>query len=290
MLNQSREPLKLGLPKGRMEAGVTTLLAEGGIQVTPSARSYRPVISWPDVDTKVLKPQNIVAMLAHGRRDIGFVGADWVAEMSAEVVEIIDTGLDPVTVVAAAPPETAGALERSDRRLVVTSEYEKLARGWIESRGLNAEFARSFGATEVFPPEDADVVIDNTATGATLRANNLVIIDRLLQSSTRLCASVQAMENPEKRRRIEDLGMVISSVLTARERVMVEVNSAPCQLEPVVSALPAMDKPTVAPLYGEQGFSVKAAIPRRDLPTVIPAVKKAGGRDIVVTSLSQIVP
>ena len=280
--------LRIGLPKGRMERAVLELLADSGVQVTPGARGYRPHVQLDCVEAKVLKPQNIVEMLMLGSRDVGFAGADWVRELSADVVEVLDTRLDPVDIVAAAPGKIA--TDQLQRRLVVASEYEQLARNWISIRKLDATFVRSYGATEVFPPEDADIVIDCTATGATLRANGLAVIDTLLSSSTRLYASPAAWAEPAKRCRIEDLALLLSSVLEARQRVMLEVNASAEVLARVVAVLPAMRQPTVSPLFGNGSYAVKAAVPRNRLPQIIPAVRAAGGTDVVVSSLSQIVP
>ena len=276
--------LRLGLPKGRMEGGVLSLLGDAGIHVRPGARGYRPDVSLPETEAKLLKPQNVVEMLAAGSRDAGFAGADWVAELQADVIELLDTELDQVQIVAAAP----GALP--DRRVVVASEYERLARAWIADRRLAADFVRSYGATEVFPPEDADVIVDNTATGATLEANGLRVVDVLMQSSTRLYANPRALDDPTRRRRIEDLVLLLRSVLDARRRVMLEVNASAECLDAVVAALPAMRRATVSPLFGNNGYAVKAAVPRDILPLVIPAVKAAGGTDVVVSRLAQIVP
>ena len=283
-------PLRLGLPKGHMETAVLKLLADAGITVTPTARGYRPRISLSDAEAKLLRPQNVVEMLALGSRDVGFAGADWVQEMDADVLELLDTGLDRVQVVAAAPKALLvdGRLPR--RRLTVASEYERLTRQWIQRRQLDANFVRSYGATEVFPPEDADLIVDNAATGGTLTANGLVVLDTLALSSTRLYASPRAMERAHKRRRIEDLRLLLASVLEARRRVMVEVNAPAERLDAVVALLPCMREATVSPLFGNGGFAVKAAVPRELLMEVIPAVKAAGGCDIVVTTLSQIVP
>jgi ATP phosphoribosyltransferase len=279
----------LALPKGRMEQGVLALLADAGIRVTFGRRGYRPNLSLAGFETKILKPQNIVEMLHLGSRDVGFAGADWVAELAAEVVELLDTGLDPARLVAAATPEfAAGGLERAS--FVVASEYERLTLEWLARRGLEATFVHSYGATEVFPPEDADCIVDNSATGETLGANGLVVVDELMRSSTRLYAHPRALENPDKRARIETLVLLLRSVLDARERVMVEVNvSADC-LEAVIAVLPCMREPTMAPLHGDQGFALKAAVPRKDLPRVIPEIKAKGGTDIVVSALAQIVP
>jgi ATP phosphoribosyltransferase len=281
--------LRMGLPKGSMEEGVLSLLAGAGIRVTPSARGYRPSITLPDFEVKMMKPQNIVEMAAMGSRDVGFAGADWVEEIGLPLVELLDTGLDPVRVVAATPTSLLEDGELPSRPLIVASEYERLTRRWIQTRNVDAEFVRSFGATEVFPPEDADVIVDNVATGSTLRANGLVIVDVICHSSTRLYASPQALRCPEKRSRIEDLCLLLRSVLDARKRVMIEVNASPDRLSAVVALLPCMREATVSPLYGDTGFAVKAAVPKDQLPRIIPAVKAAGGTDVVVTTLSQIV-
>lgn len=282
--------LRLALPKGHMYAEVASLLADAGVQVRPTARSYRPAVSLANVATKVMKPQNIVEMLDLGRRDLGFAGADWVEELDADVFELLDTGLDPVRIVAAAPEGLVQDGRLPDRPLIVASEYERLSRRWIAERGLNASFARSYGATEVFPPEDADVIVDNTATGATLQANHLEVIDVITTSSTRLYASPEAMSDPERSARIHDLKLLIESVLEARYRVMLEVNTPPDRLDTVVALLPCMREATVATLFGDDGYAVKAAVPRHQLPTLIPAVKAAGGTDVVVMTLAQIVP
>ena len=281
--------LRLGLPKGRMEAGVLSLLGDAGIHVRPGARGYRPDVSLPETEAKLLKPQNVVEMLAAGSRDAGFAGADWVAELEVDVVELLDTELDPVQIVAAAPGGGGGG-SLPKRRIVVASEYERLARKWIAERCLDADFVRSYGATEVFPPEDADVIIDNTATGSTLEANGLRVVEVLMRSSTRLYANPRALEDAARRQRVEDLVLLLRSVLDARQRVMLEVNASAQCLNAVVAALPAMRRPTVAPLFGNNGYAVKAAVPRSALPTVIPAVKAAGGTDVVVSRLAQIVP
>jgi ATP phosphoribosyltransferase len=285
------EQLRLALPKGRMQAGVFQLLADASINLRAGERSYRPVISMPHFEVKILKPQNIVGMLDVGARDIGFAGADWVAELGAELVEVLDTGLDPVRLVAAAPTEFLdnGALP-TGTPLVVASEYERLTRRWIADRGIEATFLKSYGATEVFPPEDADCIIDNTATGSTLRSNNLTIVDELMTSSTRLYVNPAIMEDPVRRELVENLAMLLRSVLESRLRVMVELNVPPDKLNDVVAILPCMRQPTVSTLNGDAGFAVKVAVPRSELTSLIPIIKGKGGSDIVVTALAQIVP
>ena len=282
--------LRIALPKGRMQDGVLALLRDAGLDVRLSERGYRPIVGLPGTETKLLKPQNVVEMLALGTRDVGFAGGDWVAELGAEIVELLDTQLDPVRLVAAAPVALLEGGRLPEGPLVVASEYERLTRRWIEDARLVARFVRSYGATEVFPPEDADCIVDNTATGSTLSANGLAIVATLLTSSTRLYASRAAMDDPARRTRIEDLALVLGSVLDARRRVMVEVNVVADRLEAVCGALPCMREPTIAPLHGAAGFAVKAAVPRKLLASVIPDIRARGGTDIVVSAISQILP
>lgn len=286
----SPDTLRLAIPKGRMYDGIRDLLSQAGIDIQITARSYRPHINLENCEVKILKPQNVVEMLHAGSRDVGFAGADWVAELGVELVEMVDTGLDPVQVVAAAPERLLenGALPAG--RLVIASEYQRLTQTWIRDKGLEADFVQSYGATEVFPPEDADLIVDNTATGSTLAANQLTIVDQLMPSSTRLYANPKALENPIGREAIDRMVLLVRSVLEARRRVMVEVNISEERLPALLKVLPCMRRPTVSNLSGGGGFAVKAAVPRSQLPEVIPQLTAQGGSDIVVTKLAQIVP
>lgn len=273
-----------------MQKAIASLLADAGLSFRQTERGYRPALrGLGEVDTKVLKPQNVVGMLALGSRDIGFAGADWVAEMGAEVVELLDTGLDPVRIVAAAPEALLENGALPNQRLRIATEMERITRAWIERDGLNAQIIRTYGATEVFPPEDADCIVDITQTGATLRANDLSIVAELMRSSTRLYASAQALEVPEKREWCEALTLLLRSVLDARSRVMLEVNVTPDLLDGLVAILPCMKTPTVAQLHGEAGYAVKVAVDRAILPTLIPRITQRGGTDLVVTPVTQIV-
>lgn len=288
-MNQT-DIVRLALPKGRMQEGVFQLFGDAGLKIRVDERGYRPVVSMDGFDAKLLKPQNIVGMLHAGARDIGFAGADWVGELGAELVELMDTTLDPVRIVAAAPESLLIDGHLPARPLVVASEYEQLTRRWIAKRGLDATFLRSWGATEVLPPEDADVIVDNAATGSTLRANHLAIVEELMTSSTRLFANPHALDNPVRRRRIEDLVVLLRSVIEARNRVILEVNVGAADLERLIAVLPCMRQPTIARLHGEDAYAVKAAVPRKDLPTLIPLLRASGGSDILVARLAQIVP
>jgi len=310
-MDNSDNLLRIGLPKGRMQGKVIQLLSDAGLPVNVDEREYRPRIGGDSssavgstmlqYEAKLLKPQNIVEMLASGSRDIGFAGADWVKELDVDLVELFDTGMDPVSVVAAAPETLMAKIgslanpkisweEACGRTPVIASEYQTIARKWMKKHISGATFIRSYGATEVFPPEDADLIVDNCATGSTLRANGLVIIDTIMKSSTRLYASRKAIENPAKREAADALILILRSVLEARRRVMLEVNVSAADLESVISILPCLRSPTLSPLEGGKDFAVRVAAPRDKLAALIPEIKRRGGTDIVVTQLSQLVP
>lgn len=288
--SNANSDLRLALPKGRMQQGIFTLLADAGIHVRVGSRGYRPQISLPGIDAKILKPQSVIEMLGAGSRDVGFAGADWVRELNSDVVEVLDTELDSVKLVAAAPGNLLADGKLPRRPVVIASEYERITREWIASRGFSDRFVRSYGATEVFPPEDADCIVDIAASGETLRAQNLIVCEEIMRSSTRMYASRAALADRSRKAAIDRLVLLLRSVLEARRRVMLEVNVGRAALESVVAALPCMREPTISPLHGETGYAVKAAVPRADLPTLIPEIKSRGGTDIVVTQLSQIIP
>lgn len=281
--------VQIALPKGRMLAEICALLKESGCPAEINDRNYRVTMCGSGFAGKLLKPQSIVEMLAAGRRDVGFTGADWVAELDADLIELMDTGLNPVEVVVACPEAFLEEGQLPRRPMVVASEYARLAKEWMRRSSIEGTFVRSWGATEVLPPDDADCIIDNTATGATLRANRLQIVEVLMRSSTRLYASRQAMENLDKRRQIESLVLVLKSVIEARQRVMVELNVQSEFLDSVLQVIPSMRQPTVAPLSTSNGVAVKSAVKRSDLFELLPKLKSVGATDLAVSRIDQIV-
>ncbi len=260
--------LRLALPKGRITDEVLNLLAASGLVVKSDRRSYRPRGSDPEVEIKFLKPQNIPKLIEIGAHDCGFTGHDWVVESGADVVEILDTGLDPVTLVAAAPEATADKLAGLDRALVIAAEFENISKRYMESRQVPYVLIRTYGATEVYPPEDADLILDLVSTGTTLSDNHLKVLEKILESSTRFLAARAALEDPWKRERIESLRTLMSAVLEARRRILLEMNVAPEQLDAVIRILPAMKSPTIQELHDGKGFAVMTA---RDSPSRRPS-------------------
>jgi ATP phosphoribosyltransferase len=281
------EKLSLLIPKGRIFNNVSNLFAEVGFPITLADRTYRPVIGAAWLDAKIMKPQNVGELLEIGSHDAGFTGIDWIKESSADVEEVLDLGFDKVRIVAAVPQEYDEEKLRS-KKLVVATEYVNLARAWLDSCGYNYRILRTFGATEVFPPDDADMIIDNTSSGQTLKDNGLRIIGTLQESSTRFVASRLALANAEKKSRIDELAMLFRAVLDGRERVMLEMNIPKEQFESLAS-LPAMRSPTVATLYGDAGYAVKIAVKKNEVPEIIPKLKKLGALDIVEYDLRKVV-
>lgn len=280
--------LSVVIPKGSIYESVVTLLRDAGIDLRTNERAYRPIVSDKDLEVKIMRPQNIPALIELGSHDVGFTGHDWVAESNADVVEVLDLGLDPVAIVAAVPGTLADEDLRK-RKIVVASEYEHISRSFLDKEAYNYVFLRTFGATEVFPPDDADMIIDNTSTGRTLHEHDLHIIATLMKSSTRFIANKKAVAVKEKQEKINEMKMLFQSILDARTRVMLEMNIPKEKFDEVVKVLPCMRSPTVAPLYREQGFAVKAAVKRTEAMKLIPLLKKLGATDILEYEFRKVV-
>lgn len=280
--------LKMVIPKGRIYGNVVRLLNDAGFGVEVDERAYVPRIDDPEIEAKIMKPQNVPRLLELGSHDVGFTGHDWVIETGAQIAEIIDLEFDRVKIVAAMP-ESFTNLDLTQKKIVVASEYEQIAKKYLEQKKYQYILLRTFGATEVFPPDDADMIIDNVSTGRTLNEHNLTIIDTILESSTRFYANQAALNEPWKREKIEEMKMIFQAVLDARQRVMLEMNVPKEKLEEIVKFLPCMRSPTVAPLYGEQGYAVKIAVKKQEVVKLIPLLKKYGATDILEYDFRKVV-
>jgi ATP phosphoribosyltransferase len=281
--------LRILIPKGRIYDNVARLFSEAGIPISLADRTYRPHLGASWLDAKIMKPQNVGELLELGSHDAGFTGLDWITESGAQAEEIMDLGFDRVRIVAAVPSEVSvEALKK--RVLVVATEYVNIAGAWLSAGGFRYRIVRTYGATEVFPPDDADMIIDNTSSGQTLRDNGLRILDTILESSTRFVASRAALADSEKRGRIEELAMLFRAVLDGRDKVMLEMNVSKESFEALIAGLPAMRSPTVAPLHGNEGFAVKIAVSKNEVPVLISKLKKLGAGDIVEYELRKVVP
>jgi len=276
--------LKLVLPKGRINTKVLKLLSECGIDLIGDERNYRPKAYGFDLEVKLLKSQNIPSLVEIGQHDIGFAGLDWIKERRSEVVVLKDLGFDPVKIVTCIP-EDWDWQEMQSRKLIVASEYKNVSTDYLNQLGIDYQLLRSYGATEVFPPEDADMIIDNTSTGTTIRANRLKIVDTVMESSTQFIANARALKDPVKKRQIDDLLTLMRAVINGRDRVLLEMNCANDQITAIVDLLPAMRYPTVSRLYQDKGFAVKAAVEKKQIRDLIPQLIQAGATDILETPI-----
>jgi ATP phosphoribosyltransferase len=280
--------LRMVIPKGRIYENVISLLNDAGIYIQTSERGYRPIVKAPNIEVKIMKPQNIPELIELGSHDIGFTGYDWIVETGVNIVEIMDLKLDPVRIVAAVPENLSDDVLHK-RQIVVASEYENIATRFLKKNRYDYVFLRTYGTTEVFPPDDADMIIDNTATGRTLTQHNLKPIATLLESSTRFIANKNVLKDRWKKEKISEMKMLFQSVLDARERVMLEMNVPKKKFRTIVKMLPCMRSPTIAPLYGQQGFAVKVAVKRVEVIKLIPLLKKLGATDILEYEFRKVV-
>jgi ATP phosphoribosyltransferase len=276
------------LPKGRLYNRVAALLNDAGIVVEANDRLYIPSVEDPEVEAKIMKPQNIAQLVEVGSHDVGFTGYDWMVETAADVETLLDLRFDPVEIVAAVPDgRDEGSLRQE--RIVVASEYQNIALNYLNGSGYDFYFIRTFGATEVFPPEDADMIIDNISSGRTLREHHLKVVGHIMTSSTRLIANKAAMDDRWKRTKIEGWLTLFQGVLNARGRVMLEMNVPEERFEAVVKICPCMRAPTVSSLSNGAGYSIKIAVERAEAAKLIPRLKRMGATDILEYEFRKVV-
>lgn len=287
------DKLRVLLAKGRIYESVYELLNDVGISIHLPDRTYFPTTNQEDLFFQVVKPQITSALLASDKADVGFSGKDWVYEngVEDEIEEIMDLGFDPVRIVAAIP-NTVDYDTLVKKPVTIATEYQNLSKKWVADKKIDGTIFRTWGTSEGFVQDNEDsiaqILIDNTSTGSSLRANNLKIVDTLMTSSTRMYASKKALENPEKKQKILELKMLFESVLNARSRVMLEMNVSRENFENLIKSLPSMKSPTVSPLFGDDGYAVKIAVKKSEVPTLLPKLQKLGATDILEYALRKV--
>jgi ATP phosphoribosyltransferase len=290
--------LKLVLPKGSLERATFDLFEAADLRVRRgSDREYRGSIDDPRIaSVAVLRPQEIPTYIENGFFDVGVTGEDWIAETGADVEKV--TALEyskatdlPVKIVLAAPRE-AGI--RSPRDIApnsrISTEFPNLTKRYFESLGVPVQIYLSYGATEAKVPEIVDAIVDLTETGSTLRRNGMEILDVLLESRTQLIANRASFADPEKRREIEELTILLRGAVDARGKVLVKLNVDDANLKDVIGLLPAMRAPTVSPLSQEGFYAVETIVPKKEINVLIPQLKALGAEDIVEIPVTKIVP
>ena len=287
------DKLKILLAKGRIYESVYELLSDVGISIHLPDRTYFPTTNQEDLAFQVVKPQITSLLLANNKADVGFSGKDWVYENQVEndVVEIMDLGFDPVRIVAAIP-EARDFEKLLKGQVTIATEYQTLSRKWVENKKIDGTIFRTWGTSEGFVQDTDDsiaqILIDNTSTGSSLKANRLKIVDTLMESSTRMYASKTAMEDPAKKQKIMELKMLFETVLNARNRVMLEMNCAEDKFDNLIKGIPSMKSPTVSPLFGGNGYAIKIAVKKSEVPTLLPKLQSLGATDIVEYELRKV--
>lgn len=287
------EKLKILLAKGRIYESVYDLLSDVGISIHLPDRQYFPTTNQKDLAFQVVKPQIVSLLLANNKADVGFSGKDWIYENGCQddVVEIMDLGFDPVKIVAAIP-EGKDYDKLLSGKITIATEYQTLSKKWVEEKNIDGNIFRTWGTSEGFVQDNEDsiaqVLIDNTSTGSSLRANRLKIVDTLMESSTRMYASKEAMADPERKQKIMELKMLFETVMNARSRVMLEMNCSEDDFESLIKGIPSMKSPTVSPLFGGNGYAIKIAVKKSEVPTLLPKLQTLGATDIVEYELRKV--
>jgi ATP phosphoribosyltransferase len=289
--------LSLVLPKGSLERATLDLFDAADLTVRRSSdRDYHATIDDPRIDrVRFLRPQEIPSYVEQGLFDFGITGRDWITETGANVASLGElqyskATTDPVRVVLAVPAsvpwQTGSDLPDGVR---ISTEFPALTRRYLDEHGVKAVVIPSYGATEAKVPDIVDAIVDLTETGASLRRNGLRILDTLLTSYTELVANNDAYADAAKHDAMEDVALLLRGAIKARANVLLKLNVSATDLAAVTSLLPAMSSPTITSLARGDMHAVEAVVPKRGVNTLIPALKAAGGRDILEIPISKIV-
>jgi ATP phosphoribosyltransferase len=289
--------LSLVLPKGSLEKATLELFDAADLSVRRgSDRDYHAAIDDPRIDrVRFLRPQEIPQYVEQGLFDLGITGRDWITETDATVTSLGELRYskatsNPVRVVLAvprdAPWQSPADLPEGVR---ISTEFPALTRRFLDGHGVKAVVVPSYGATEAKVPDIVDAIVDLTETGSSLRKNGLRILDTLLTSYTELVANSGAYADPDKRAAMEDIALLLGGAIQARGQVLLKLNVPHLDLTKVLALLPAMSSPTVTRLANEHMHAVETVVPKTAVNTLIPALKAAGGRDILELPISKIV-
>jgi len=299
------DKLKFAIPKGSLEKATAEFFSKSGYKIGGTERTYRPSINDPQIEMKVLRPQEIPVFVSEGLQDLGITGEDWVKENRADVEILQNLEYGKIKLVIAVPKScenmTMGEFMESiwsqDKNFRISTEYLNIASEYLKNtpqykkrfgnaepmlvtpwwkKGDNpkAKIFLSFGATEAKPPEDSDAIMDVTETGTTIEANNLKIIDTVMKSAAILIANKKALEDPEKREKIYDIVALLKGVVDGSKRIHIFVNVKKSNLQKLLTELPALKNPTISPLADDTWVSVNTVIEKDCLIELLPKIRK----------------
>jgi ATP phosphoribosyltransferase len=286
--------LKLGIPKGSLENATVDLFRRAGFQITTSSRSYFPAIDDPEIECMLIRAQEMARYVEDGVLDAGLTGRDWVEESEAKVETVADLiyakqSFGKVRWVLAVPEASPFHSVKDLQGKIIATELVSATKRYLAANGVTAKVEFSWGATEVKPPELADAIVEVTETGSSLRANKLRIIETVLESNTQLIANVNAWKDEFKRRKLEDIRMLLQGAINALGKVGLMLNVEKKNLAAVLGVLPALKNPTISHLSDEDWLAVNTILDESLVRTILPRLKEAGAQGIVEYPLNKIV-
>lgn len=286
--------LKLGIPAGSLQEATAELFRQAGYRITFSSRSYYPAIDDPEIECILIRAQEMARYVQDGVMDAGLTGYDWITENRAQVVEVAElvyskVSRRPTRWVLAVPESSPIRGPQDLQGKHIATEAVNLTTDYLTRHGVEAHVEFSWGATEVKPPQLADAIVEITETGSSLRANNLRIVDTLLESTPRLIANRASWQEPWKRKKIENLALMLRGAMAAEGKVGLMMNVPEARLEEVVAALPALRTPTVSALANGGWIAVNTVIDEAAVRDLIPRLKEAGASGIVEYPLNKII-
>jgi ATP phosphoribosyltransferase len=286
--------LKLGIPAGSLQEATAELFRRAGYKITFSSRSYYPTIDDDEIECLLIRAQEMARYVADGVLDAGLTGHDWIMETEADVHEVAELVFSkvsrrPVRWVLCVPEDSPVKTVKDLQGKRIATEAVGLTTRYLARHGVTAKVEFSWGATEVKPPRLADAIVEVTETGSSLRANNLRILDEVLQSTTRLVANRQSYTDAWKRQKIDDLALMLLGAMAAEGKVGLMMNVPREKLKQVLSLLPALQQPTVSSLADEAWVDVNTVLEEKIVRQIIPRLKAAGARGIVEYPLSKVI-
>jgi ATP phosphoribosyltransferase len=286
--------LKLGVPKGSLENATVELFRRAGFNITTSSRSYFPAIDDPEIECMLIRAQEMARYVENGILDAGLTGLDWVEENEAQIETSADLvyakqSFGKVRWVLAVPESSPFKSVRDLEGKIIATELVSTTKRYLASNGVRAKVEFSWGATEVKPPELADAIVEVTETGSSLRANKLRIIETVLESNTQFIANCNAWADAWKRRKLQDIKLLLEGAISALSKVGLMMNVRKKDLDTVVSALPALKNPTISQLSDPEWVAVNTILEETTVRNIIPRLKEAGAQGIVEYPLNKIV-
>jgi ATP phosphoribosyltransferase len=287
--------LKLGLPKGSLQDSTFKLFAKAGYRIQVGSRSYYPTIDDENIDCTLVRAQEMARYVDSGIFDVGLTGKDWILEQNADVVEVAELryakgGLNPVRWVVAVPEDSPIKSVKDLKGKRIATELVGYTKRYLKSKGVTADIEFSWGATEVKPPRLADAIVELTETGSSLRANKLRIVEVMLESTTRLIANKKAWNDSWKRKKIENMAMLLQGALAAEEKVGLKMNVPKKALKEVCGILPAMHSPTISHQTDPAWVSLEVMLDEKQARNLIPRLKRRGATGIVEFPLNKVIP